>query len=274
MFPIIVTIPQYIKEVKISNSQRARYWTWNGTDIKAKNKRLLKRYIDERYNTDIILNDGKVHFRQLKEPYAIGIIINNKIKGILGTDIVSMEQAKKAKLYLIRKDTGEIILDNADKVGQPKFIKIKGQDIYSGNMPEFTRATVMAAIKEQFKPFVEPIPVITRYPIKITMELYTTIKNINDRSNTTKEGQRWDVDNHAFPYTKAFPDVLTELGKIIDDDRLHVTTPTHAVFCPCKREEDRKLVFIIERDERFTLINNKLVSNTNPENFNIIENIN
>lgn len=238
MLPIVITIPNYIKEAKLSEKQRPVYWEYDGTDIKAKSKKLLQRYIGDREG--VIMNNGKVLPRHLDARYTI----------------VEVIKAKKARYYLADTETDELVIANITQAGKPRIIKIKGQDIYSGNVREFTRGVIMEQIKESFKPYIKNTPKITEYPIEIICEIHTPVKNINDRAKQGVGG-RWDVDNHAYPYLKAFPDLLTEEGIIEDDDRLHITIPAHAIYNPCDKEEDRKLVFIIKKDDRDIIKNNK-----------------
>ena len=37
-FPIIIKIPRYIREINVSEKQRAKYYEWDGRDIKSKSK--------------------------------------------------------------------------------------------------------------------------------------------------------------------------------------------------------------------------------------------
>lgn len=269
-----VEVPLYIKEAKLSNSQRAVYWEWDGVAIKAKNKHLLSKFIG---NKDAFILANKVgHPSHLKKEYYIGATYDGEVvarlyKDIHATDPVIIKaalmngvlkrkltekQAEKVKFYLYDRSMATPIIDNEGAVGTPKYIKIRGQDIYSGNVREFVRGEIIRQIKDSFRPYVQLISPIGRgeYPLKIVLELHTPIKNINDRGKDPI-GQRWDIDNHCFPYAKAFPDVLMEEGKIVDDDRLHISQPPHGVFCPVDTEEERKLVFILYQDNREIITN-------------------
>lgn len=283
MEPIRIVIPKYLREVKLSDSQRAIYWEWDGREIKAKNKGLLMKFVGNK--TAFILANKKGHPSHLKKEYFIGATYNNEVVARIYKDVHVVEpelikdalingilkrkltkrQVESVKFYLyesLGNGACAPIIDNELKVGTPRFVKIKGQDIYSGVVREFTRGEIMRQIKDSFRDAIKAIPVITSYPIRITMELHTPVKNVFDRSSDSI-GQRWDIDNHCFPYVKAFPDVLMEEGKIVDDDRLHITEPPHGVFCPCDTEEDRKLVFVIQTDDRELIKNSPIWNKTN-----------
>lgn len=267
MFPIEITIPNYIREVKVSDAQRPIYYEWDGRTIRARGKELLKRYIDKNHHYEI------VHPENLREGYHIGIVLDNIVIGHIFKDIqiinpflikeaiitgktgitVTKKQADRLKFYLVEGE--RIVIANEAKVGTPRIIRIKGQDIYSGNAREHTRAAIMHGIKDSFKPYLQGIPTVVDFPIGIETEVHTTIKLAHDRAKDGM-GVRWDLDNHIFPYNKAFADMLTEEGIIPDDDRLHVTIPPHAIFCPIERDEDRKLVFRIFKDDRQIINNN------------------
>lgn len=273
MFPLIVEVPKYIREVKLSDAQRPVKWEWDGSQIRAGKKKLLQKFANHKSR------DGYYHPSDLRDDFKVAGVLDGKIVTKLGVDIhvyvpdiiraalvqgttkvkLTEKQAKRVRFYLVCGD--EIVLDNPDKVGKPKFARIKGQDIYSGNMGEFYRANVMKQIKDSMIPLVQSLPVIDSYPIAITMELHTPIKLSHDKSKGDKH-QRWDADNHAYPYLKAFPDVLTELGKIKDDSIEFITTPAHCVYVPCATDEDRKLVFIITKDERPEITNNPFYGKT------------
>ena len=126
---------------------------------------------------------------------------------------------------------------------------IKGQDIYSGNLREHMRGFVMDKIKECYKPYIKDLQPITNYPVKISCQVYDTIKNFYDKDKS-ELGGRWDMDNLMYPYLKAFPDLLTKEGILVDDDRLHLPSTIGATLIPIDNHEDRKLVFIIEKDDR------------------------
>lgn len=275
MFPIKIVIPGYLKEVKLSEAQRPIYWVWDNVAIRAKRKPLLQKYIAVNRREAVIMNNGKATPADLREEYHIAVVLDNKVLLKINKDIhisnieiiraalvngttavkITEKQATRLKFFLVNQND-EPIVDNVHKVGQPKYIKIKGQDIYSGNVREFTRAEIMRQIKDSFYKYLQDVPPITKFPLKIEMELHTPIKLISDKS-ASATGIRWDVDNHAFPYVKAFSDALRDMAIIPDDDRLHVTIPPHAVYCPCVNETDRKLVFIITHDDREIILNNK-----------------
>lgn len=237
----------------MSEKQRAQYFEWDGTRIKGK-KPIPRSFFKNKY--DIPLNP---QIEDLKDYLAIGILNkSNKIVATIksndllpGPNNIHEQRKEGLKYYLCSKDGDKHIpiVINPQNVNKPRYYVIKGQDIYSGNLREFQRGLVMDKIKECFKPFVEILPVITEYPIRIECEIHDTVKNFYDRTKTDL-GIHWDVDNYAFPYMKAFPDLLFAMKKIADDDRLHLTQPPVPIFCPIDNHEDRKLVFIISKDER------------------------
>ena len=85
MFPIVLVIPKYLKEAKLSDSQRPIYWQWDGVVIKAKNKSLLQKYIKD--NDAVILNNGKARPEHLKFGYHIAAILDGVILARIHKDI-------------------------------------------------------------------------------------------------------------------------------------------------------------------------------------------
>lgn len=140
--------------------------------------------------------------------------------------------------YLRFRPTGDKVIANPKAAGTPKYQKINGQDFYSGFGSPFMRIKIVAGIKNQFRPFINRLPIITEFPIQMEMELHTTIDEAN-----------WDLDN-LWIYTKCIQDLMVELGKIPDDNIQYVTKPASPEFFPVQTQEERKIVFKIYKDDR------------------------
>ncbi len=267
--PIRIEIPRFIRKVQMSEKQQPKYYEWNGIQIKGKGKKIPMSFYKDKQ--DIPINTTIEH---LKDDYVIGIFKNNVLSGtIRDTEFLPSYQSKdknKYRLCKITKNTVEAILCNPKVVGTPRWYLIKGQDIYSGNLREHQKGFIMDKIKECFYPYIKDLTPITDYPVIIAVELHDTIKNPYSKNHKDEIGQRWDIDNYVYPYLKAFPDLLTREGILIDDDRLHLTQPPAAIFVPIENHEERKLVFNIFKDERVIIQNNKHYTNfhkkTNGEN--------
>lgn len=253
--PITITIPKFVRKIKVSEKQRATYFEWNGIFIKGKGKKIPISFFKDRKNIPI-----HPKLEDLKEGFSICEFQKNRITNIYldSLCIPNILPIKGVKFYLCKtvNDLPEPIICYPKRVGTPKYYLIKGQDIYSGNLREHFKGMVMDKIKESYMPYVKDMPVIDSYPIKIDCLLYETIKNVYDRSDGL--GQRWDVDNYLYPYLKAFPDLLTTLKKLKDDDRLHFPGAIKPDFVPIDNHEDRKLVFTISIDDREEIKNNKI----------------
>lgn len=276
-------IPEYLREVQVSKKQRPKYYTWDadkeigstfiGGTIKSGSKKLLQKYINQDYRNAIIENNGNINWRWLKYPYCIVAIKGKKVTNIFYPNDYVDKMRKKGTFYqikstnikltnkehisdpifiLINIETKQKVIANETQAGKPKRIIIKGQDMYSGVLNEFTRAKIVKELKEDyykklnnfiygsFK--VGNLPILT-FPVRIEMELIDTIKNYYDR---TKEGNgiRWDVGNRVYPYLKTFVDFLIDNNILPDDDRTHVEGESY-FFTPCEKHEDRKLIFRI-----------------------------
>lgn len=275
MLPLQIEIPKHIRKVQFSAKQRPVYFEWNGVAITGKKRKLHQRWF---------ININEEHkfpkIEDLKDKFYIGLFKNNKLTYVTrdSSELPSAADLLKTKdkYRLVVKEESDspkedytLILCNPKIVNTPKLQIIKGQDFYSGNVREHQRAAIMNAIKDCFRQHMVSFPVITEYPVRIICEVHDTIKNSYD--NQAKGlGRPWDIDNYAYPYMKAFPDLLKELGKLKDDDRLHVTQPPSAIFCPVKNHEDRKLVFIISKDDRKIIAEDETYKNyhqpSEPEN--------
>lgn len=247
---IRIEIPNYVRKIQLSKKQRPRYFEWNGVTIKAKGYVVPRRFFKDKnnYPENITIED-------LKDEYILAIKGKKSYQDIKTTLMVRTDN----KAFLCTEINGIItpILANVHKAYTPKMYLINGQDIYNNVLNEFTRGKVMDEIKACYFPYVKDIPVITEYPIEINCEIHDTIKNFYT-NNKDEIGHRWDVDNLAFPYVKAFPDLLTKLGKIVDDDRLHLPSSIKADFIPIEDHNNRKLVFIISKVTRKEITENEV----------------
>lgn len=269
MLPIKITIPQYIRQVQTSKKQIPSYYEWNGSTIKGKKKKLLQQFVKRGFGYNNCIN---ILPEYLLDDYCIGVFDNNKLVSTCSNlgEIINMYNPKTTNKYIvINKKTKEKIIANKSQIGKPKFQLISGQDIFSGNLREHLKGTIFQAIKQSFVPYVKDMPIISNYPVRIKMYIYDTVKNFNDTTLKDERGRRWDLGNRAYPYGKAFLDLLVTgtdgtnkvmEPKLIDDDRLHVTEdPQGGVFCPLRTNDDsrRKLVFVIEEDKRKIIKNNQ-----------------
>lgn len=249
---IIVEIPQYVRKVQMSNSQRPKYFEWNGIEIKCKGVKLPRKYFENPLENEAIIE-------KLKVTYFLGEFKTNKFTGkvVINTDDIDSSYKLKYRLGIYVDDKFEPIVANPTKVGTPKMYLINGQDIHNGHLQNHMLGFVMNKIKECYYPYIKDLKPIDFYPVKIRCEVHDTIKHAYVKAKSDI-GQRWDVDNLVYPYLKAFPDILTREGILKDDDRLHLPSSIHAEFYPIDNHSERKLVFIIEKDEREVLKTNKL----------------
>jgi len=280
-----IVIPEYPRELQIAKEARPKYYEWTGITIKCKSKKLLQKYINPIFKNDIIKNNGNVLPIHLKEDYRIVGLKGNKvysyidpIDGECGIEKLTVKQNEKPTKYILCEpdsNNGEVdlivdrytkVIANATKAGKPRYQIIKGQDMYSGNLNEFTRAKIVNFLKEfyyqsKFKDLSisannrMSISISESYPLYVKMEIVDTIRNYYDRTKTG-EGGRWDVGNRAYPYIKTFVDFLVNgktdsnfNGFVKDDDRLHVSGEGY-YFTPCLNHDDRKLIFYIYKDNR------------------------
>ena len=244
---IRIVIPQYIRRVKMSEKQIPVYWKFDGKHIKAKNKHLPNKYFTKEGLEALVLNNGIVKQEYLKEGY--------KIKSF-------RIKINHFKHYLVNGSDVKI-LANPFKVGTPRIKMINAQDIFSGKIQSFEKEAIMFKIKQHFAPFLQNNRAldVSMYPVRIRLYLYDTVKNYHDRSLQDDSGTRWDIINRSYMYMKAFGDLLVEGLKdksinvpkiLIDDERLFLTEDGGCVFMPIDKHENRKLVFVIGKDdERF-----------------------
>lgn len=258
----------------MSKSQLNVYFEWNGVEIKAKKHKVLQRYLKKDIKPEEVISHLQCQYKieHFKDNYVIGTYLKSKNKFInftRDTRLLPDTIQSKYKYILCELDEKNLpvpVIANHTKAGKPRMYLIKGQDIYSGNLREHMRGFVMDKIKECYYPFIKDLKPIDFYPVKIRCEVHDTIKN-NYAKDKDEFGGRWDIDNLVYPYLKAFPDLLVREKILKDDDRLHLPSSIHAEFVPIDNHEERKLVFIIEKDEREVLKNNTLFQRFHKESF-------
>lgn len=158
------------------------------------------------------------------------------------------------KIYLIDLETMQRVVANPKAAGTPRNITINGQKIYNGEVGKHIRNKILSEIKDSFKPYINQLQTITKFPISITVEIHDTIRDSISHN-------LWDIDNRSYPYIKAFQDCLTgnrgRNKKIIPDDNvLYITQPPAPKFIPVKYSSERKLVFIITEETDKRIIKN------------------
>jgi Holliday junction resolvase RusA-like endonuclease len=142
--------------------------------------------------------------------------------------------------FLVDLKTGERVVANPRAAGTAKYEVINGQKIYSGMVHPTMRARIFSTLKDFLKPFMQKLPKIDA-PVKIRCEIHDTIREAKSKS-------LWDLDNRGWPYIKAFQDLLVDLEVIHDDNVLFITGSGGIEFNPVSSNEERKLVFIIEKE--------------------------
>ena len=279
-----VKIPNYIRRIKLSNSQRAKYFEWNNTTIKSGSKKLFQKCIDKKWKNAIIINNGNVlpqwladdyHLIEFKGDKAYKRIYHIEGMHILNTQIaesLTVKQMKRVSKFIVCKKIDgyyERVLSNPAQVNKAKWHIIKGQDMYVGMNP-FVRNKLVTELKDSYYDVFKNInqtnldniraSLMSSFPLIIEMEIRDTIKNQFDK---TKEGDgiRWDVGNRADPYMKTFLDFLVNgyvneynqylIEPIIpDDDRLHISGGNNAIFTPIEENAEPSLIFYFYKDDR------------------------
>lgn len=139
------------------------------------------------------------------------------------------------RLYDIISET--FVIKNPKVAGTERWEVINGQKIYNQGYHPFVRQKIMEQIHLSFVPYLVDLK-IDKFPLFIECEIHDL------EIDPISRGQYWDVFNRAYPYCKAFEDVLQKCKVIPDDDYRYITCPSHPIFYPLK-EGNPKLVFNI-----------------------------
>lgn len=262
-----ITIPQYPRRVKIAEARKEKYYLFNGISLSCGKKQLPVKYFQYP-----VTEEGyrPCSPRHLKLEYTLGVYAGSKLLGWYKRDedgnyltYRDKDFSSDAKVYLIEADSKKRVLANPLTAGTPRWARVNFQDLYSGNMNQFTRAKMMQELKDFFRPYIADLPVIENYPLRMTLEIVDTVKNIHDNSKDGDYGQAFDVDNRGIIYFKCLLDLLVSEGKIKSDDRMYVTQAGGALFTPLptNNDDDRCLILHIDRDDREVITHNQYYKN-------------
>jgi hypothetical protein len=261
-----MVIQEYPLKFLLSNSRKVKY-------ITKENVQKYDRYIDRKYTpmppsfpkefidwheihwSQAIVDDHYVwrltlgsgtwyianRFKKAVEDGQLGWFEKPVIKDgkkntveVLGYPVVG----NPSKLDKTRGANGYVVA-NPKAAGTERFGRINGQDIWNGNLQEHTRAKLKDFLTAFFAPH-------------ITQQLPEGIWPPKDHFIQTEfifyypfgllkhEDHGVDIDNHAYPYVKAFHDTLTELQVIKGDGPKHIRG-YYAHYIEVETEKERRM---------------------------------
>lgn len=227
-----ITVPLYVRRYRKSDNIRAKYYEKG-------RKKLPLMYCDKHLEASQGVRDA------------------DGVRYIWKEFPCIRKQVKRKIDFLFDTQTNSRVVINPNQVGKSKDANINGQGIYYSTIVKHERDKMFGAIKDQLRQYVLSQNKITRFPLIIEVGLFDVIED-TEYSN----GQRWDVGNRMLCYAKTFEDVLQDCGVIPDDDRLHITGPPAAIFCPIDNPAERKLVYRVYVDQRPRILNNPIYQKT------------
>ena len=140
---------------------------------------------------------------------------------------------KKPKILLADSETLELIVKNSRAAGTPKYLAIKGNNIYSGFGGYRTRVIIMNGIKDNLRPYFKGKQ-ITEFPIY----LHFTIHDELNMTTSAGKSQTQDLDNLFTCYIKAIQDLMKAEGVIPDDNLQFIRKSTYEFI----ESKEKKLI--------------------------------
>jgi len=149
---------------------------------------------------------------------------------------------KGSKLVIFDISTNQPVIKNTKTVGTERSIPIKGNDFYAGFASSFTRIKVIESIKGDFLKYFNKLKEFksSDYPIRVEFIYFDEMNEKTTGKKAKRKVQSQDIDNLRFAYEKCSLDLLTKLGKIVDD-KLTFIRKISSEFIPIKNPEDRQL---------------------------------
>lgn len=119
------------------------------------------------------------------------------------------------------KGKNGFVIANPKAVGTERWSRINGQDIWNGNIQEHTRAKLKDFLTYFFTPHIkqqlpEGIWAPKDHFIQTEFIFYCPFSLLKHEDHAA------DIDNHAYPYVKAFHDTLVEMQVIKGDSPKHI----------------------------------------------------
>lgn len=145
------------------------------------------------------------------------------------------KESKTKKLRLFNKETGLFVIKNNKSLDKPRYFRINGQDIYSGNLHANSRALLVTKLHDWYinvLPLEELKTFFTNPLMCISYEMVFY--------KTYKDKQSMDVDNHWI-YEKCLQDCIVSLKLLEDDSPLFIKSRTSTLET-VESEEERKIV--------------------------------
>jgi len=167
---------------------------------------------------------------------------------------------------IIYKEFPTHIACTNNKKAPNKYLKINGNQLYSGNMHPQTRKIVVENMKKYLANNQDWANIsVTTFPIAIETQLKVPInfgsvqrrnKEICWKIPSKKYEPNWDIGNYGYLWSKVFLDVLqsqdADLGNktirldIIPNDNIkYITQEGPYTWINCNTLEERELIFII-----------------------------
>jgi hypothetical protein len=149
---------------------------------------------------------------------------------------------KASKIVIFDIETNQPVIKNTKTVGTERTIPIKGNNFYSGFSHNSIRIAVVESIKGDFLKCFNKINKfdLTDYPIEVEFIYFDQLNVKTTGKIGKKKVQSQDIDNLRFAYEKCSLDLLTRLGKIVDD-KLTFIRKISSEFIPVENIEDRQL---------------------------------
>jgi hypothetical protein len=153
--------------------------------------------------------------------------------------------------WIIYRKTGEKVIRNSRTANKPNMQKISGQAIWNGAVSRFSRNKMKDFLTAYFTP-----GIVRHWPESIftTADKAFHFEFIFYFPLQLRNMTAQDIDNHSYPYTKAFMDTLVNL-KVIGGDNPKYYRGFYCRYVDIPTEEDRRLevkLHFCENNQRIT----------------------
>jgi Holliday junction resolvase RusA-like endonuclease len=169
----------------------------------------------------------------------------------LANDVKSKPYTTDNLGWIINRVSGEKVIKNSRTAGKPNMQKISGQSIWNGSVDMYARNNLKKFLSEYFRPSISrtlPSNLVTPAGEYFHFEFIFFVPIV---------ARNWvaqDIDNHAYPYVKAFLDTVTAM-KVIPDDSPRFLRGHSVRYVNCLGEGERRLevkIHFCKNDQRIS----------------------
>lgn len=137
---------------------------------------------------------------------------------------------------LTNNATGLPQLANPQTAGKPRYWVVNFQDIWNQTLTKQDRSMKIDKLKDVLRPYIKCIPVITAFPIEVSIMLFDTRCPV-------------DISNRGSIYTKVIEDLMVKEGIIPDDSVDYINCSGRTKYVRVDDDSKKMMEIVITKSD-------------------------